>query len=125
MKLAPFILILLTACSVPQYVYKGVQEGVELSYRWNHPVGKPSELLMKMKNTATEDRSVSLVIDLAYQGRTVETLEIDTCIRAGHTMNGRLNGVYFVPTRLTTEQIKSGDATADLSRSIIAKSDCP
>lgn len=125
MKFAPFILILLTACTAPQYVYKGVQEGVELNYRWSHPTGKPSELLVKMKNTTTEDRSVSLVIDLAYQGLTVETLEIDTCIHAGHTMNGRLNGVYFVPTRLTTEQIKSGDATADLTRSIIAKSDCP
>ena len=125
MKAILLLVVLLTACSTPQYVYKGVQEDVELGYRWNHPTGKPSELLVRLKNTAAEDRSVSLVIDLSYQGLTVETLELDTCIRAGQTMNGKLNGVYFIPTRLTTEQIKSGDALADLTKTVIAKSNCP
>jgi hypothetical protein len=101
-----------------------VQDGVELAYRWNHPPGKPSELLVRMKNTAAEDRSVHLVIDLAYQGRTVESLTADTCIRAGQTLNGKLNGIYFVPTTLTTEQIKSGDADAELTRSEVGRTAC-
>ncbi len=113
------------ACTPTQYLHKGVQDGVELAYRWNHPPGKPSELLLKMVNTTTEDKRVDLVIDLYYQGRTVESLQADTCIKAGRTMNGKLNGIYFTPTRLTTEQIKSGDATAELTRTVIEASTCP
>ena len=120
----PLLLLALGACSAPQYLHKGVQDGVELAYRWNHPPGKPSELLVRMKNTAAEDRSVHLVIDLAYQGRTVESLTADTCIRAGQTLNGKLNGIYFVPTTLTAEQIKSGDAEAELTRSEIGRTAC-
>jgi hypothetical protein len=40
-------------------------------------------------------------------------------------MNGKLNGIYFIPTRLTTEQIKSGDATAELTRSKVENGTCP
>ena len=118
----PFAFI---ACAPTQYLHKGEQDGVELAYRWNHPPGKPSELLLKMVNTTTEDKRVALVIDLYYQGRTVESLEADTCLKAGQTMNGKLNGIYFIPTRLTTEQIKTGDATAELTRTMIEPGSCP
>lgn len=119
-------LVLTTAsCAPPEYLHKGVQDGVELAYRWNHPTGKPSELLLKMVNTTDQDKNVNLVIDLYYQGLTVETLTADTCIKAGNTMNGKLNGIYFIPTRLTTEQIKSGDATAELTNTHIEKGTCP
>lgn len=120
--LLPFVLL---ACSPTQYLHKGVQDGVELAYRWNHPPGKPSELLLKMVNTTAEDKHVDLVIDLYYQGLTVESLEADTCLKAGQTMNGKLNGIYFVPTRLTTDQIKNGDAKAELTRTTIDVSTCP
>jgi len=118
-------LLMLAAALHAQFVQKGTVEGVEIAYRWNHPIGKPSELLLKLKNTATEDKQLELVIDLYYQGLTVESLEADTCIKAGQTMNGKLNGIYFVPTRLSTEQIKSGDAEAELTRTVITTSACP
>lgn len=116
--------LLVAGCSAPQYLHKGMHEGVELAYRWNHPVGKPSELLVRMKNTTTADREVHLTIDLYYQGRTVETLTADTCIKAGRTMNGKLNGLYFVPAQLTTEQIRSGDATAEMTRTEVTAATC-
>ena len=78
-----------------------------------------------MKNTTQEDRHVSLVIDLYYQGLTVEVLEADTCIKAGRTLNGNLNGIYFIPQRLSSEQIKSGDAEAELTRSEVTPETCP
>jgi hypothetical protein len=115
----------LVACAPPEYLHKGVQDGVELAYRWNHPTGKPSELLLKMVNTTEQDKEVSLIIDLYYQGLTVETMTADTCLPAGRTMNGKLNGIYFIPTRLTTEQIKSGDATAELTLSNVKNGTCP
>lgn len=121
----PLLLLLaLGACSTPQYLHKGVQDGVELAYRWNHPTGKPSELLLRMKNTTTEDRTVHLVIDVSYQGRTVESFTADTCMRAGQLMDGKMNGIYFVPTTLTTEQIKSGDAEAELTKSEVERTPC-
>lgn len=114
----------LIGCSTPQYLHKGVHDGVELAYRWNHPARKPSELLVRMKNTTDADREVHLTIDLYYQGRTVETLTADTCIKAGRTMNGKLNGLYFVPAQLTSEQIKSGDAVAEMTRTEVAAATC-
>jgi hypothetical protein len=116
--------LLMAGCAAPQYLHKGVHDGVELAYRWNHPPGKPSELLVRMRNTTEADREVHLTIDLYYQGRTVETLTADTCIKAGRTMNGKLNGIYFVPTRLTTEQIKSGDAVAEMTRTEVVAATC-
>lgn len=124
-RLLPLILIALCGCAPTQYIQKGMYDGVEISYRWNHPKGKPSEILLKMTNTAAEDKQVDLVIDLSYQGRTVETLRTDTCIRVGQTMNGKLNGVYFIPEQLTTEQIKSGDATAELTNTTVEGTTCP
>ncbi len=119
------LLLLAVACSPTEYLHKGVQGGVELAYRWNHPVGKKSELLLKMVNTTAEDKEVDLVIDLYYQGRTVESFSADTSIKAGQTMNGKLNGIYFTPSTLTVEQIKSGDATAELTRTTITSATCP
>ncbi|MCB0818537.1 MAG: hypothetical protein KDB77_13585, partial [Flavobacteriales bacterium] len=68
-----FLVLSLTACAGPSYVYKGVQDGIEVSYRWNHPASRPSELLLKLENTTGADKGVSLDLDLYYQGRTVET----------------------------------------------------
>ena len=65
------------------------------------------------------------MIDLYYQGRTVETLHADTCIRTGQTLNGKFNGIYFIPERLTTGQIKSGDGAVEITRTTIAPSACP
>ncbi|MGV3636219.1 MAG: hypothetical protein ACO1NQ_01105 [Flavobacteriales bacterium] len=108
-----------------KYITKGEHNGVGIAYRWNHSVGKPSELHLRLSNTTEEDRVLSLEIDLSYQGLTVETLSADTCIKAGRTMTGKLSGIYFVPTRLTTEQLKSGDADAEFTRTDVTPGECP
>lgn len=118
------LLLTLTACSGPQYLYKGEQDGVELAYRWNHPKDKPSELLLRMKNMTPGDKRIDLAIDLFYQGRTVETLEADTCIRTGQTLNGKLNGIYFTPERITTEQIKDGGVQVEMTKTRIEAEPC-
>lgn len=122
--LAPLLLLTLAACSGPQYLYKGEQDGVELAYRWNHPKDKPSELLLRMKNTTPGDKRIALAIDLYYQGRTVETLEADTCIRNGQALTGKLNGIYFIPERITTEQIKNGGVQVEMTNTRIEAEPC-
>ncbi|MBK8500603.1 MAG: hypothetical protein IPL52_17720 [Flavobacteriales bacterium] len=126
MKILSLALVaLLAACSTPQYISKGTHDGVEVAYRWNHPVGKPSELWLRLKNTTPEDKHLDLGIDLYYQGRTVEMFETDTCLRAGQTMSGKLNGIYFVPERVTTAQIKDGSAEVEATRTTVEKAVCP
>ncbi len=117
-------LVFASGCSSTQYLYKGQHEGVDISYRWNHPKGKPSELLLKLTNTAAEDKQVDLSIDLYIQGRTVETLQADTCIRAGQTMNGKINGIYFVPERLTTAHIKEGGTQVEMTNTGVTSAIC-
>ncbi|MBL7950861.1 MAG: hypothetical protein JNM62_04020 [Flavobacteriales bacterium] len=125
-SLLPLLLLLATTSyAQSKFIHKGERNGVEMAYRWNHPLGKPSELLLKLKNTSEEDKRVDVIIDLYYQGLTVESFEADTCIKAGATMNGKLNGIYFVPERVTTEQIKSGDTEAELTRTVIEPGRCP
>lgn len=118
-------ILLLASCAMPQYVSKGTQNGVEIAYRWNHPVGKPSELWLRLKNTTEQDKHLNLGIDLYYQGRTVEMFEADTCVRAGQLLNGKLNGIYFIPERLTTSQIKDGSAEVETTRTLIETAGCP
>lgn len=80
---------------------------------------------MRMENVSTEDRRISLVIDIYHQGRTVETLQADTCIKVGQAMSGKLNGIYFVPESVTREQIESGDVQLELTRTFVEPLTCP
>ena len=120
-----FPILLLASCAMPHYVSKGTHDGVEIAYAWNHPTGKPSELLLRMKNTGTTDKHVELAIDLYYQGRTVETFEADTCLPVGKLMVGKLNGIYFIPQRVSTEQIKDGSAEIEVTRTKATDQGCP
>jgi hypothetical protein len=121
LTILPFILL---ACAAPKDIYKGVHDGVEISYRWNHPKDKASELLLKLSNTTPGDKRVDLAIDLYVEGRTVETLLADTCIGTGRTLNGKLNGIWFVPERITTERIKNGSVKVEMTRTVIEEGPC-
>lgn len=116
--------IALAACAPPKSIYKGVHDGVEIAYRWNHPPGKPSELLLKLSNTTPGDKRIELAIDLFVEGRTVETLQADTCIRTGQTLNGKLNGFWFVPEHVPTERIRNGSAAVEVTRTRIEEESC-
>lgn len=123
--LLPLLATFIAGCAAPQYLAKGTHDGVEVAYRWNHPANKPSELLLRLKNTTDTDKRIELVIDVAYQGRTLESLEADTCIRGGQTLNGKLNGIYFIPTRVNTPQIKDGGVDVDLTRTTVSPCERP
>ena len=118
------LLLVLIACSTPQYLHKQVHDGIEIAYFWKHADNGPSELILRMDNVSQEDRSVALVIDLYLQGKTAETLQADTCIRAGQTLNGKLNGIYFVPAVVSTQQIKNGEVTVEMTRTLVEPQPC-
>ncbi|HMN06372.1 MAG TPA: hypothetical protein PKD45_11655 [Flavobacteriales bacterium] len=110
------VLMAATGCKAPQFILGAEQEGVSVSYRWNHRPEKPSELLLKITNNAPSARQVHVEIDLSHQALTVEQFTADTCIPAGRTFNGKLNGIYFVPQHLTPAQAASSDTKVELTR---------
>jgi hypothetical protein len=124
-NLLPLLLLLCAGCAPTQYLHKGTYDGIGVSYRWNHPAGKPSELLLRLENTTDKDLRIDLEIDLTFQGRTVETFNADTCMRSGQVLNGKLNGIYFVPQQVTTEQIRTGGTDLGLARTTVTPCDRP
>lgn len=118
------IALALTSCTAPHYVSKGTYQGVEIAYLWKHPAEKPSELWLRLKNLSDQDRKVHVGIDLYYQGRTVEEFEADTCLPAGRSLSGKLNGIYFVPERITTAQIMDGSATVEMTDTSVEPGPC-
>ncbi len=118
------VLLLAAGCAATKILHKENFEGVDISYHWKHSKSKPSELILRIDNNSLEDRRVSLVLDLSEHGKTVETLTADTCVRVGQSLNGKLNGIYFVPAEVTTAQIKSGDVMIDMSRTFIEPLPC-
>jgi len=115
LPLVAFVLLVFSSCKAQQFTPAGSDRGVDVSYRWKHAPGKPSELLLKLVNTADSARTVHVGLDLYYQGLTVEQFSADTCIRAGRTMNGKLNGFYFVPQAVTPEQAEGPDVRVEMT----------
>ncbi len=123
-KLLPFILSIFFGCSAPKTIHKAVHDGIEIAYHWDHDENEPSELVMRMDNKTLEDRRISLVIDIYLNGKTVETLQADTCIRLGQSLNGKLNGIYFVPENVSPAQIKSGEVQIEMTRTFVEPLPC-
>jgi hypothetical protein len=109
------VVVILAGCTPTQFIQAGQQNGVAVSYRWNSKPGKPTELLLKIVNTGDSAQQLHLGLDLYYQGFTVEQFSADTCIPAGRTFNGKLNGIYFIPKHLTPAQAASPGSKVDLT----------
>ena len=121
--LAPLIAF---GCAAPQFIQAGQKDDVSVSYRWNHRPDKPSELLLKIVNTSPSAQRLHLGLDLYYQSFTVEQFTADTCIPAGRTFNGKLNGIYFIPQKLTPEQAASPDTKVELTEYDVERAvSCP
>lgn len=118
MKHGTFLLLVLAAsagCKAPQFIQAGEKDGVSVDYRWNIKTGKPPELLLKIANKSGSAQHLHLELDLSYQAFTVEQLTADTCIPAGRTFNGKLNGIYFIPKALTSAQAASPDCKVQVN----------
>lgn len=117
MKWTPLLILiaLLPGCRPAQFIAAGEKDGVAVEYRWNLPPGKPPELLLKIANNGPAAQHVHLGLDLYYRDFTVEQFTADTCISAGRVLNGKLNGIYFLPRQVTSEQAASPDTRVDLT----------
>jgi len=129
MKRGTFLFLLLAAsagCKAPQFIQAGQKNGVAVDYRWNIKADKPPELLLKIANKSDSAQHLHLELDLSYQAFTVEELTADTCIPAGRTFNGKLNGIYFIPKALTSAQAASPDCKVQVAEFTTEKAaHCP
>lgn len=114
-SILPLLPLLLLGCKAPQFMQAGQKDHVSVSYRWNNKPGKPTELLLKIVNSGDSAQQLHMGLDLYYQGFTVEQFSADTCIPAGRTFNGKLNGIYFLPKQITAEQAASPDTKVELT----------
>ncbi len=120
------LLLAITSCKAPQFIQGGEKDGVTVSYRWNHRADKPSELLLKIVNNSTSAQQLHIGLDLYNQAFTVEEFSSDTCIPAGRTFNGKMNGIYFIPKQITAEQAASPDTKVQLTEFTVAPiTTCP
>lgn len=120
------LVLAFAACKSPRFTMAGERDGVAVSYRWNHPPGKPGELLLKLSNQSSVAQQVQVSLDLSFQAFTVEQFTADTCIPAGRTFNGKLNGIYFIPRELTPEQAASPYTRVQLATfHVTALDQCP
>ncbi len=120
------LVLAFASCKTSLFTMAGERDGVAVSYRWNHPPGKPVELLLKLSNQSPVAQQVHVALDLSFQAFTVEQFLADTCIPAGRTFNGKLNGIYFIPRELTPEQAASPDTRVQLAAfQITAQDQCP
>lgn len=133
MKLTIAILslfIVQTLSAQDTYTTKTSNDLIDIQAKWKYPVKKgveqPAELLLKVVNSS--DKLVSLTFDLEFSIgiQTAETFHVDTCVKAGKTMNGKLNGLYFVSGSLSNAQLKSDDFDWEINELSTAEIDtCP
>lgn len=112
--LIPFAFILLTAktCNTGYTLDKKI-EGVQFGYKWaeakNDEGEKAPAVLLLVDNQNTSDIHYSLSLDLYYEGLLRETADLSYCVPALKARKGKLNGVYLISEKFTSEQIKSID----------------
>jgi hypothetical protein len=92
-------------------VYTKVK-GVEISTKWLSPSkmkrDAPLQLLIKAENTNDYNVDLSLSVALYLDGILEEQSAPSSIpIKAGKTLQGKLNGLFFESDKLSNEQIRS------------------
>jgi hypothetical protein len=86
--------------------------GLEISTKWGTAKNAAGErkdaLMLKVENDSEKSLSLSFDVNLYYEGILRETGRIEgECIPALKSRIGKLNGIYFIPEKFTSEQLKT------------------
>ncbi len=127
--IAALCLILLTGCSSMAqmgYTDYSKQDGLDIATKWakakdTDGVKKPA-LLLGIENTNAFAVEFSFEILFYYEGLLRETASIDTnCLDGLKSSIGKLNGIYFIPSKFTPEQLESSDFSFELAEIEVGK----
>lgn len=94
-----------------QYI---VVDSLTISTKWASAKDDAGEkkpaLLFKVQNANSQAVLYGMEILFYYEGMLRERGQMENlCLDAGKTANGKLNGLYFVPTEFTEDQLKNSD----------------
>lgn len=113
--LSVFALCLFSTAANAQFGYKNdykTIDGVEISYKWSQSKwwkkSSPKQLRFKMKNT--NDYKVNVKFELVYLLDHVVKFQSGTLeseIKAGKALSGKLNGFYFESPDISNKQLES------------------
>lgn len=102
--------------SYAQFGYKQytLVNGVDISYKYGTATNDKGEkvpaLMLKVKNSNDYAVEYSYSIDMYYEGILKQTTGKDThCAKPHSTSMGKLNGVYYLLSDFTQEQVDKGD----------------
>lgn len=105
------MVLMLSLSAQDKYTEKISTEDVAIQFKWKYPmtggVAGPAELLLKVKNKNDDAISISFEVAYTMNIRTVATFAVDTCIKAKKTINGKMNGLYFIAPDLTNDELMS------------------
>lgn len=110
----PFAFIFLTAqtCNTG-YTLNQKVDGVQFGHKWaeakNEEGEKVPAVLLLVDNQNANAIHYSLSVDLYYEGLLRESADLSYCVPALKARKGKLNGVYLISEKFTSDQIKSSD----------------
>jgi hypothetical protein len=112
----------------PGYEPYQTVNGLILSTKWgkakNEAGEKKPALLMKIENTNDHPVDFSFAINFYYEGILRENGKIENqCLEGLKSAVGKLNGVYFIPTKFSPDQLKSSDFEFTLESIEVVKSE--
>lgn len=113
-----FILLTAQTCNTGYTTYQKT-EGVTFGYKWaeakNEEGEKVPALLLEVRNENAHDILYNLSVDFYYEGILRESGPLESCVPAGRTRKGKLNGVYLLSENFTSEQIEGSDFKLELN----------
>ncbi len=117
-----FLLIILgsSMSSFSQYSAFKEIDSLEFSTKWVrekwYKKNSPLVLAIKVTNKSSQDCTYTLGIEFFQQGVLIESSpELSYEIRRKSTRRGKLNGIIFKPEKLSSQDIRSGNFTLELS----------
>ncbi|TVR39538.1 MAG: hypothetical protein EA392_06225 [Cryomorphaceae bacterium] len=119
-----FLILSAQGCNTGYEIYKKT-EGVTFGYKWAEARNEAGErvpaILLMVRNENEHAIDYKLSVDFYYEGLLRETGELDYCVPAKRTRKGKLNGVYLISDKFTSDQIKSSDFKVELNGIEVAK----
>jgi len=120
----------LTFQGVAQFGYDEYirKDGLKISTKWSKAKNEEGEkkpaLLFAIENVNEYDVEYSFEILFYYEGLLKENGAIEAeCLQGMKSQIGKLNGIYFIPEKFTTQQLKSSDFNFEIESLMVEKTE--
>lgn len=113
-----FLILTSQSCNSGYSTYSKVED-VTFAYKWGEANNEEGEkvpaMLLFVGNENSSDIHYRLNVDFYYEGILRESGALSHCVPSGKTRKGKLNGVYLVSEKFTSDQINSSDFKVELN----------